>query len=65
MKYIFETEDEEEAQTLINATAWKVVVWNFDQYLRSEYRYNDVEKAEEYREKLREFMNEYNLNLDS
>lgn len=64
MKYTFETDNEEEAQTLINATAWKVVVWNFDQFLRSEYKYNDDEKADEYREKLREFMDDYNLNLD-
>ena len=63
MKYTFETEDEEEAKSLMDATSWKLVVWNLDQFLRQEYKYKDVEKADEYREKLKELMNEYNLNL--
>lgn len=64
MKYTFETDDKEEAQDVINATTWKALVWEFDQYLRGEYKYNDDEKADEYREKLRELINDYNLNLD-
>lgn len=64
MKYTFETDDREEAQDAMNGTTWKALVWDFDQYLRGEYKYNNNEATYEIREKLRELINDYNLNLD-
>lgn len=64
MIYKFETDDKEEAQDAMNGTTWKAVVWDFDQFLRSEYKYNQNEAAYEIREKLREMINDYNLNLE-
>ena len=36
----------------------------YDQHLRSEYKYVDNEIAYEYREKFIQMMNEYNIDLD-
>jgi hypothetical protein len=41
-----------------------MVLWEYDQHLRSEYKYGDKEDAYDYREKFREFLNERNIDLD-
>ena len=40
------------------------VLWDFDQYLRGLSKYQDIEVAEEYREKLREYMDQYNISFE-
>jgi len=41
-----------------------MVLWEYDQHLRSEYKYAEKEEAYDYREKFREFLNERNIDLD-
>jgi hypothetical protein len=53
----------EEIEDSMNGQRWKHLVDEFDQYLRSEYKYKDNEAAYEIRERLREMINEENLNL--
>jgi hypothetical protein len=39
-------------------------LWEFDQWLRSEIKYNGKEQYEPVREKLREFMNDNRIDFD-
>jgi hypothetical protein len=54
----------------VNGQRWRLMVWNFDQYLRSELKYNDKLSSEQYkvyeqvRDTLWQKMNEDNLSLD-
>lgn len=41
-----------------------MVLWEYDQYLRGEYKYGENEAAYEFREKFREFLNAANIDLD-
>jgi hypothetical protein len=41
-----------------------LMMWKYDQHLRSEYKYGDNEGAYVYREKFIQMMNEYNIDLD-
>jgi hypothetical protein len=41
-----------------------MVLYEYDQHLRSEYKYGDKEEAYDYREKFIEFLNERNIDLD-
>lgn len=64
------TEDREEMETAINGWKWKMLVWDLDQHLRSELKYNGnitdeaCEVLEKIREKLHELKSESGLNLD-
>ena len=64
------TEDREEMETAINGWKWKMLVWDLDQHLRSELKYNGNITDEEYgvlekiREKLHELKSESGLSLD-
>ena len=40
------------------------VLWEFDQWLRGEYKYGDKEYCEEIREEFHRFMNDNDINLD-
>ena len=64
-------EDQNEFEFAIEGNKWWGVVWDMEQWLRSKTKYasddmsDDTYKAfEECREQLREFIDEYNLNLD-
>jgi hypothetical protein len=64
-------EEHEEAMTAMNATNWKLVVWDLDPWLRGPIKHapddisNDTYKAlEECRDKLHEIVNDSNLTLD-
>jgi len=48
----------------LKVSSYSSVLWEFDQWLRSEVKYNENEDAQKYRDKLREFMNENNISLD-
>jgi hypothetical protein len=63
MKYTFETEEEEEAKDLIQASSMKVVLFTFDQWLRGEIKHNE-KPYDEVRETLRGLMSDYNITFD-
>jgi hypothetical protein len=62
-------EDHSEFQTAVKATDLSLVIWDLDQWLRENYKYNkgdiSVDSAEKVREKLREIMFEYSLSFES
>ena len=67
----FDTDEErEDMETAINGWKWKMLVWDLDQYLRGELKYNDKLTGEAYeavdkiRETLYELKNESGLKLD-
>ncbi len=61
-------EEAEEARTALDAGKWKILVWDLDQYLRGKIKYcsdnEDPAAYETVREKLRDILEEYNLNLE-
>jgi hypothetical protein len=63
-------ECQEDFETAINGYKWKLLAWDLDQWLRSELKYketykkNEYELLESFRNKLHEFKNEYGLNFD-
>jgi hypothetical protein len=63
-------EDREEMESAINGWKWKILVWDLDQHLRSELKYNTkitgeaYEALEKIRERLHELKNENGLTLD-
>jgi len=56
--------DEDDILRSVAALDLCSVLWDFDNYLRSEYKYRDVEYAFDVREKLHEIMSEHNIDLD-
>ena len=58
-------EDREEMESTLNGAKWKMLVWDLDQHLRSELKYNDAVTGEAYEalEKIRERLHE--LKTDS
>ena len=63
-------EDREEMESAINGWKWKMLVWDLDQHLRTELKYNDkltgeaYEAVEKIREKLHELKSDSGLILD-
>lgn len=63
-------EYQEEFETASNGYKWKLAMWNMDQWLRSQLKYRDDYKENEYetlekcRDMLYEKCNEYNLKMD-
>ena len=67
-------EESEEARTALDGSKWKIAVWDLDQELRKIVKYGqfdgreatseEVEGADKLRQKLREILEEYNLNLE-
>ena len=61
-------EEAEEARTALDANKWKIVAWDLDQYLRGKIKYcpdnEDPAAYETVREKLRDILEKYNLNLE-
>ena len=66
----FKDEDAEEALTALDGYKWKLALWDLDQYLRSEIKYNAdlteqaYEALEDCRTKIVRLLDEYNLKLD-
>ena len=66
----FKEDEFEDARTALDGWKWKSVVWDLDQHLRSELKYNEklsTETDEAYqaiREKIREILNDSNLNIE-
>ena len=63
-------EEREDMESAINGWKWKMLVWDLDQHLRSELKYNDkivgdvYEALEKLRERLHEMRIESGLSLD-
>jgi hypothetical protein len=63
-------EDKYEMESALNGIKWRSLVWDLDQYLRSELKYNDKLNGEAYdavekiREKLHELKNDEGLTLE-
>ena len=71
----FDSEEErDEARTALDAYKWKGAVWDLDQKLREITKYGYIDKreatdqernlADKLREKIREILEDYNLNLE-
>jgi hypothetical protein len=63
-------EDREEMESAINGSKWKMLVWDLDQHLRSELKYNDkitgdvYDALERIRKQLHELKNDSGLTLE-
>lgn len=63
-------EEADDARTALDGYKWKLAMWDLDQYLRSELKYNEKISGETdaayeaIREKIREVLESYNLNLE-
>ena len=67
-------EDAEEARTALDGSNWKGVVWDLDQELRNTVKHGyignreatseEIDAADKLRTKLRELIEDYNLNLN-
>jgi hypothetical protein len=63
-------DDENDLLTAINGYKFKLALWQVDQFLRSEMKYNDKLTEEQYdyaeivRNKLHEFINDFNVTLE-
>jgi len=66
----FKDEDADEALTALDGYKWKLAMWDLDQYLRSQVKYNTdlteqaYEALENCRYKIVKLLDEYNLKLD-
>ena len=66
----FKDEDAEEALTALDGYKWKLALWELDQYLRSQVKYNTdlteqaYEALENCRYKISIILENYNLKLD-
>ena len=58
-------DDREEMESALNGAKWKMLVWDLDQHLRSELKYNDAITGDVYEalEKVREHLHQ--LKTDS
>lgn len=70
-KYIFETDDKQEAELHLKAGDYKLVLWELDGWLRSHVKYNpdklsgpQLDILDKTREELRDIMFRYNVSLD-
>ena len=72
-KVTFEFDSQEESEdirTALDGYKYKLVIWDLDQHLRAEIKYNDklpsevAEAYENLRDKLREFLNDYSINIE-
>lgn len=63
-------ECQEDFETAINSYKWKLAMWDIDQWLRSQLKYRDDYKENEYetlekcRDMLYEKLNDYGLKMD-
>lgn len=61
-------EEAEEARTALDAVSWKTLAWDLDQYLGGKIKYcpdnEDPAAYETVREKLKDILEKYNLNLE-
>ena len=64
------SEEREDMESAINGAKWKMLVWDLDQHLRSELKYNDAITGQVYdelqrvRDKLHELKTDSGLTLE-
>lgn len=64
-------EEADDARTALDGWRWKNAMWELDQHLRAELKYNEkisgeTDKAyENIRQKIREILTDHNLNIES
>lgn len=64
-------EEASDARTALDGYKWKMAIWDLDQHLRAEIKYNEKTSAatdkayHAVRDKIREILNDYNLNIES
>ena len=62
-------EEQEEARMALDGAKYKLVIWDFDQHLRSEMKYNDnldekvYDEFEQLRNKLRQLLGDHGLTM--
>lgn len=67
----FKEDEFDDARTALDGWKWKHSMWELDQWLRSEIKYNEKLSAERddayqaVRDKIREILNDDNLNIES
>ncbi len=57
-------EDRTEFELAIKGKDMALMLWEYDQHLRGDYKHGGKEEAYGYREKLREMMNEAGIDLE-
>lgn len=57
-------EEQQEFEQASNGWRYHSVLWDFDQWLRGEYKYQGIEAAYVIRQKLHEFMDDNKISLD-
>jgi hypothetical protein len=57
-------EEEEEHKRAVEGWKCHLSLWEFDQFLRTEHKYNDVAVAQSYRDHLREILADNGIVLD-
>lgn len=67
----FREDEFDDARTALDGYKWKGAMWDLDQWLRSEIKYNEKLSAETdrayqaVRDKIREILDDDNLNIES
>jgi hypothetical protein len=62
-------EDHEEFNDAVNGNAYKAVIWELDQWMRSQIKHQDMpdevaDKVQEIRDQLHSIMNEHNVSYE-
>lgn len=57
-------EETEEHQTATDGGKWKSLVWNLDQWLRNEIKYNGKNEYQPVRDMIHEMLNDASLNIE-
>lgn len=66
----FKEDEFEDARTALDGWKWKMAMWDLDQHLRNEIKYNEKSSAETdrayeaIRDKIREILHDSNLNIE-
>jgi hypothetical protein len=65
IKYnLADPEDQQEFYRATKALSMALAIWEFDQYLRGEYKHNENEPAYAFRNKFREFLADNDIDID-
>ena len=57
-------EDQQDFDRVTKALNMAVAIWEYDQYLRGEYKHGENEHAYAFRKKFREFLTDNDLDID-
>lgn len=67
----FNSEEADDARDALDGYKWKLTVWDIDQHLRSELKYNDkingdvYDAFEKLREEIRDILSGYGIQLEN